>query len=229
MEVDKKKLIFAIEDFLDSVKTEEGADTESIEAAIQCLKVAFSLDIEKEEDRREYAIQYPLFQIFSTYLAFTKDAIVKKESFILSTGDKVIERVEVDEESEKLAEEKKIEGNQLVSSKKFHEAIDAYSQAISLNPNSSVYYANRFLIFLFLFYYFCFYLILFIYFYIILIIYFYFILLFRLFNYFIFLLFCFICFILFYFILINYFILFYLFYLFIDLFICYNFLYFSFF
>ena len=41
------------------------------------------------------------------------------------------------------AEEFKQKGNSLMSSKKYDEAIDTYSQAISLDPSNPIYYSNR--------------------------------------------------------------------------------------
>merc|ERR1711974_452164 len=41
------------------------------------------------------------------------------------------------------AEEKKAEGNTLLRESKTEEAIERYSEAINLNPNNAIYYANR--------------------------------------------------------------------------------------
>ena len=49
------------------------------------------------------------------------------------------------------AEKKKTEGNELLQQKKIEEAIVCYDEAIKLNPNSAIYFANR-LAFHFLFF-----------------------------------------------------------------------------
>eukprot|EP00803_Ostreobium_quekettii_P006547 evm.model.scf_589.6 EVM.evm.TU.scf_589.6 scf_589:30137-41793(+) len=46
-------------------------------------------------------------------------------------------------ENERLAEEAKVEGNRLFKEHHFALAIESYSRAIELNPNSAIYYSNR--------------------------------------------------------------------------------------
>jgi tetratricopeptide (TPR) repeat protein len=50
----------------------------------------------------------------------------------------------VSEEDRKKADEFKAQGNKLVAEKNFEEAIAKYTKAIELNPNSAVYYSNRY-------------------------------------------------------------------------------------
>jgi len=52
------------------------------------------------------------------------------------------EKIELESRNQQ-AEAKKQEGNELLQQKKTDEAIEAYSEAIRLNPNNAIYYANR--------------------------------------------------------------------------------------
>ena len=53
-----------------------------------------------------------------------------------------LEKKAIEENNEK-AELKKNEGNLFLQQKKYEDAIASYNEAIILNPNSPIYYANR--------------------------------------------------------------------------------------
>jgi len=112
----RKKLAASIINFL---KTEASSDklgedaSEGLEVAIQCLETAYGL----EDVNTSMSID--LFQIFN-------DALSKSME-----GDKV------------KAENFKADGNNLMKSEKFHEAIECYTKAINNDPNNAVYYCNR--------------------------------------------------------------------------------------
>jgi tetratricopeptide (TPR) repeat protein len=62
-----------------------------------------------------------------------------------SRVQKAREKLEENEKANEVkAEQKKLEGNNFVSSKQYNEAIQAYTEAISLCPRNPIYYANRY-------------------------------------------------------------------------------------
>ena len=58
-----------------------------------------------------------------------------------SSGDTL--QMEITEETQQQAELLKAEANECFKQEKFQQAVDLYSKALELNPNKSVYYANR--------------------------------------------------------------------------------------
>lgn len=58
-----------------------------------------------------------------------------------SSGDTL--QMEITEETQQQAEVLKAEANEYFKQEKFQQAVDLYSKALELNPNKSVYYANR--------------------------------------------------------------------------------------
>lgn len=58
-----------------------------------------------------------------------------------SSGDAL--QMDITEETQQQAELLKAEANEYFKQEKFQQAVDLYSKALELNPNKSVYYANR--------------------------------------------------------------------------------------
>lgn len=116
-----KKLVYSVIKFLKSeLSTLSPEACESIEVAIQCLENAYEI----HTDSSELDTGASLPEIFGAYLSSVK------------------KRPPTDAEKEE-AERLKTEGNNLMKAEKFKEALDCYTRAIELNPNSHVYYCNR--------------------------------------------------------------------------------------
>ncbi|XP_075220059.1 small glutamine-rich tetratricopeptide repeat-containing protein beta-like [Lycorma delicatula] len=119
---DTKKLVFAIIKFLRS-QVESGilpADgCEGLEVSIQCLESAYNIT----PGDTSLDVQASLLAIFQNYLVESEKPV--------SAEDKV------------KAEKLKNEGNSLMSSQDFADALECYTKAISLDPKNAVFYCNR--------------------------------------------------------------------------------------
>ncbi|KAF9015046.1 hypothetical protein BDQ17DRAFT_1320035 [Cyathus striatus] len=125
----QQRLVYAILEFLNQSVTDgtvKADDQEGLEVAMQCIGEAFGVDPANKEQAETLSVKPASLQsIFDVFLK-TKDRTKSP-----STDEKV--------EAEKL----KQTGNSLMSSKKYDEAIEAYTKAISLDPTNPVYYSNR--------------------------------------------------------------------------------------
>lgn len=123
---DKRRLIFSIIQFcqkeLQSEDLSEDAK-ESLEVASQCLQSAYALTSED----KHLEVSKNLENIFQEA---TKNEPLRKKG-PPSAADK--------EEAERL----KTEGNNLMRTEKFQEALDMYSKAIDLDGSNPVFYCNR--------------------------------------------------------------------------------------
>lgn len=126
----KKRLVWSIREFmLDQLNSESlSSDSkESIEVAIQCLEAAFEvnpMDGSLQTNKK-------LENIFDDYL---KDG---------QNTSGVRPQIPVTEEQRTEAERLKNEGNELMKSEKFTEALSLYGRAIQLDASNAVYYCNR--------------------------------------------------------------------------------------
>lgn len=121
---DNRKIVYSIIKFLkDELSSSTPEACESIEVAIQCLENAYEI----HNDDKSLDTGIPLTRIFNN--EFSSSSISPPK--IATPAEK--------EEAEKL----KTEGNNLVKSEKFEEAIQCYTKAIQLDPNNPVYYCNR--------------------------------------------------------------------------------------
>jgi len=126
----KKRLISSIIQFLtdeiqsDSLSTDS---KESIEVAIQCLETAYEvnpMDASLQTSKK-------LEDIFADSLKDNTNSYVRKETKPVTEKEKL--------EAERL----KNEGNNLMKSEKFNEALQCYTQAIQIDGSNAVYYCNR--------------------------------------------------------------------------------------
>ncbi|KAJ3994958.1 putative stress-induced protein STI1 [Lentinula boryana] len=138
----QQRLVLSIIEFLNqsiadgTVKTD---DKESLEVAVQCIGEAFGVDPSDDEQFVRLSVKPATLQsIFDVYLK-TKEKVDggsrSQPSSSLPQGPSAEDKAK--------AEKLKQSGNSLMSAKKYDEAIEAYSQAISLNSGNPIYYSNR--------------------------------------------------------------------------------------
>merc|ERR1719150_2153678 len=123
---ERRRLVYSIIQFVqEEIKSEELSDDakESLEVASQCLQSAYALNTED----KHLAVSKPLQAIFQE--ATMNEPLQKKSP--PSAADK--------EEAERL----KTEGNNLMRTEKFVDALDMYSKAINLDGGNPVFYCNR--------------------------------------------------------------------------------------
>ncbi|XP_078074191.1 small glutamine-rich tetratricopeptide repeat-containing protein beta-like [Mustelus asterias] len=125
-----KRLAYSIIDFLrEQTKSQAWTsdERESLEVAMQCLENVFKISSQDIH----LAISPPLTEIFSA--AITKnDLIWNTPSDFTPSAQDVIR-----------AEQLKNEGNNYIKEENYRAAVDSYTQAIELDPNSAVYFCNR--------------------------------------------------------------------------------------
>lgn len=123
---DKRRLVFSMLKFLTAeMESKDLSDDakESLEVASQCLQSAYSLTLED----KHLTVSKPLDEIFKT--ATASEPLHKTGP--PSAADK--------EEAERL----KTEGNNLMRTEKFPDALLMYSKAIDLDGSNPVFYCNR--------------------------------------------------------------------------------------
>jgi len=123
---DKRRLVYSIVQFCQQeLQAEDLSDDakESLEVASQCLQSAYALNTED----KHLEVSKPLTAIFQDA---TKNEPLHKKS-PPSAADK--------EEAERM----KTEGNNLMRTEKFVEALEMYSKAIELDGGNPVFYCNR--------------------------------------------------------------------------------------
>jgi len=125
-DMDKRRLVFAIVDFLNREMASDGISEdakEGLEVASQCLQTAYCL---APEDKHLEVSK----NIETIFKDATKNEPLKKKA------------PPTDDEKAK-AEQLKMEGNDLMRSEKFMEAIEKYTEAIDLDSSNQVFYCNR--------------------------------------------------------------------------------------
>jgi len=123
---DKRRLVFSIIQFCQKeLQADDLSDDakESLEVASQCLQSAYALTSED----KHLEVSRPLETIFQDA---TKNEPLRKKG-PPSAADK--------EEAERM----KTEGNNLMRTEKFQEALEMYSKAIELDGSNPVFYCNR--------------------------------------------------------------------------------------
>ncbi|TFK30377.1 TPR-like protein [Coprinopsis marcescibilis] len=140
----KQRLVYSVIDFLnesiaDGTVKEE--DKESLEVAIQCIGEAFGVDPDNEEQAAKLSIKpATLLNVFDVFLKTRERTQASPTAQAASTSAGPSSPSAANKgEADKL----KQQGNALMSSKKYDEAIDAYTKAIDLDGSNPVYYSNR--------------------------------------------------------------------------------------
>ncbi|KAI0047823.1 TPR-like protein [Auriscalpium vulgare] len=140
----KQQLVLSIIDFLNK-SIEDGTvkqdDKESLEVAVQCIGEAFGVDPSDEQQVGRLSVKpATLPTIFDVYLK-TRDKIGSQSAPAAPTPASVPKGPSADDKAK--AEKAKQQGNALMSSKKYDEAIAAYTEAIEIDPINAIYYSNR--------------------------------------------------------------------------------------
>ncbi|KAK7028981.1 Small glutamine-rich tetratricopeptide repeat-containing protein 2 [Paramarasmius palmivorus] len=139
----QQRLVLSILDFLNQSITDgtvKADDKESLEVAIQCIGEAFGVDPSDEKQVERLSVKPATLQsIFDVYLK-TRDKVGSSSQGSSTPAPK---QTGPTKEDKAKAEEFKAKGNSLMSSKKYDEAIESYSQAITLDPTNPIYYSNR--------------------------------------------------------------------------------------
>ncbi|KAF9578269.1 hypothetical protein BGW38_006024, partial [Lunasporangiospora selenospora] len=148
----QKHLVFSILEFLQSSLgngTIKADDAEGIEVAIQCIGEAFGVDPSDAAQAQKYSTKpATLVSIFDVFVNAqkklgSKAAPAASSSTSSAPAAAMPARKEPTDEEKKNAEELKVAGNRKVNEKDYAEAIRLYGEAIVLNSNNAVYYANR--------------------------------------------------------------------------------------
>ncbi|CAG8440293.1 3063_t:CDS:10 [Diversispora eburnea] len=144
----KKRLVFSILQFLQqstkdgTIKKEE--DKEGIDVAVQCISEAFGVNPEDPDQKALYSTKVPLLSIFDVAIKTQERMTKPSSSRSVPVSQNTAEtKIELNEEQKQKAEELKISGNRKVAEKDYNTAIQLYSEAITINGNNAVYYANR--------------------------------------------------------------------------------------
>ncbi|XP_067890445.1 small glutamine-rich tetratricopeptide repeat-containing protein beta-like isoform X5 [Heterodontus francisci] len=125
-----KRLAYSIIDFLrEQTKSQAWTsdERESLEVAMQCLENVFKISSQDIH----LAVSPPLTEIFSAAIT-EKELIWNSPSDFTPSAQDVIR-----------AEHLKNEGNNYIKEENYRAAVDSYTQAIELDPNSAVYFCNR--------------------------------------------------------------------------------------
>jgi tetratricopeptide (TPR) repeat protein len=108
---------------------------------VQCIGEAFGVDPTDEEQADRLSVKPATLQnIFEVFLK-TMDKISSKGQVPPSTSSAT--PVSPSAEDKNAAEKHKQKGNAFMTSKKYDEAIEAYTEATKLDPSNPVYYSNR--------------------------------------------------------------------------------------
>ncbi|KAJ1310801.1 hypothetical protein OPQ81_009321 [Rhizoctonia solani] len=140
----KQKLVLSIIEFLETSITDgsiKSDDKEGIEVAIQCIGEAFGVDPSNKEQTEKLSIKPANLQsLFDVYLK-TKDKVGTQAASTSSTP--VAPPSGPSAADKEKAEKHKQSGNNFMANKEYQRAIDAYTEAIAIDPNNPVYYSNR--------------------------------------------------------------------------------------
>ncbi|KAI9030430.1 hypothetical protein DFJ74DRAFT_656613 [Hyaloraphidium curvatum] len=144
MDEKRKRLAYAVLEFLGSTKESlhDEEKQESVDVAMQCISDVFGVDLADQSQQVLYSIKpLNLLSIFNVYL----NTAAKKQTPAAPAPQPgpAAAKGAVTDADRKKAEEKKTAGNQRMGEKKYEEAIELYTEAIDLDPENAVYYANR--------------------------------------------------------------------------------------
>ncbi|XP_070564283.1 small glutamine-rich tetratricopeptide repeat-containing protein beta-like [Ptychodera flava] len=151
---DVNRLVFSIIEFLESqlqLGSLSSDSAESVEVAIQCLETAYGLNTRDESMAPNLRTGRPLLEIFNAAVSTNQEAEASggasggtstptSES---TTKKQKTQLKEITAEDKAKAEDLKIEGNKCMKSESFKEALECYTQAISIDDGNAVYYCNR--------------------------------------------------------------------------------------
>ncbi|CAK5279918.1 unnamed protein product [Mycena citricolor] len=149
----QQRLVLSIIDFLNQSigdGTVKADDKESLEVAIQCIGEAFGVDPSDEQQVGKLSVKpATLPTIFDVFLK-TREKVgssaaagaTPASAASSSTAPPSVPQGTSAEDKAK-AEKFKQTGNTLMSSKQYDAAIEAYNQAIDLDPQNAIYYSNR--------------------------------------------------------------------------------------
>ncbi|KAL1919145.1 uncharacterized protein VTP21DRAFT_2527 [Calcarisporiella thermophila] len=151
MDEKKKHLAFSILEFLQKScqdGTIKADDTESMEVAMQCIGETFGVNIEDPEQQKLYSTKpatlLTIFDVFLKTQSKLKSTPAESSANTLTTeSNEKAAPPALSEEEKKKAEELKAAGNKKVTERNYPEAIKLYSEAIAIDGNNAVYYANR--------------------------------------------------------------------------------------
>ncbi|KAF7310560.1 Hsc70 cochaperone [Mycena chlorophos] len=148
MSENKQRLVLSIIDFLNQ-SIEDGTvksdDKESLEVAIQCIGEAFGVDPADDVQVKRLSVKpTTLPSIFDVFIK-TKDKVGASAAAAPAASTSTASATPKTSPATDIAkaDELKATGNKLMSEKHYDRAIDAYTQAIALNPTNAVYYSNR--------------------------------------------------------------------------------------
>eukprot|EP01134_Creolimax_fragrantissima_P003485 CFRG3485T1 len=127
----RKKIAFAIAQFLKEEMVASPDTEDSLEVAVQCLESVYEFELNDVESEANYSIA-PL----------TLQGIFEKE-IIPARSFEVEEVMEASAENKSKAEALKDTGNQYLRDFAYEKAIEAYTEAIQLDGTNAVYYVNR--------------------------------------------------------------------------------------
>ncbi|KIK05528.1 hypothetical protein K443DRAFT_91187 [Laccaria amethystina LaAM-08-1] len=129
----QQRLVYSIIEFLNQSiddGTVKADDKESLEVAIQCIGEAFNVDPSNKGQADKLSVKPATLQsIFDVFIK-TRDKVASNAQPTTSSPKSV------SAEHRAQADKLKQSGNALMSSKKYDEAIDAYTQAIALDPKN---------------------------------------------------------------------------------------------
>lgn len=126
---DAKCLVFSIIQFLsDQLQNGNLSNdaSESLEVAIQCLEQAYNIKHDDVNMTARLQVNESLLDIFNS-----------------ATKNQQARKTEASDENKANAEQLKAEGNNLMKAEKYKEALECYTQAVSLDGSNAVYYCNR--------------------------------------------------------------------------------------
>ncbi|KAI0521428.1 small glutamine-rich tetratricopeptide repeat-containing protein 2-like protein [Xylaria bambusicola] len=137
----KQRLALAICDFLSSSLTDgtlSADDKDSIDVAINCIAESFKVDPADKTAVNAAIGSQNLMQIYGVYEKLKSTTAAKSSASSSSTSSKL----PTDEEKAR-AEDLKAQGNKAMTSKDYANAIELYSQALSLYPGNAIFLSNR--------------------------------------------------------------------------------------
>ncbi|XP_077981082.1 small glutamine-rich tetratricopeptide repeat-containing protein beta-like isoform X2 [Glandiceps talaboti] len=148
---DVNRLVFSFIQFLES-QLQSGHlspdAAESVEVAIQCLETAYGIDTSNDALASQLRTGAPLLEIFNSAAQATQETGAGAgagglQPTVTITTEHLPEKKKVTEEEKCQAELLKVEGNNFMKSEHYRQALECYTQAISLDNCNAVYYCNR--------------------------------------------------------------------------------------
>lgn len=112
-------------------------------SAVQCIGEAFGVDPSDEQQVSKLTVKpATLPTIFDVFLK-TREKVGTNAAPASSSASASSQPKAISPEDKARAEKFKQSGNTLMSSKQYDQAIEAYTQAIAIDPANAIYYSNR--------------------------------------------------------------------------------------